>query len=82
MHASILPMSQQRTVCVSLLVTTVSCAKMAEQIEVSLEVELVWAGPRNHVLCGGQDPHGKVHFWGHRWAWPDWPAVSILNVFF
>ena len=47
-----------------------------------LEVELVWAGPRNHVLCAGQDPHGKVHFWGRSWAWPDWPALSILNVFF
>jgi len=40
-------------VCLGLLVTTVSPAKMAEVIKTLLVVDLI-----------GPDPHGKGHFWG------------------
>jgi len=39
----------------------VSCAKMAELIEVPFGRK-TWVGPRNHVLEGVEMPHGKGHF--------------------
>jgi len=43
--------------------TTVSCAKMAEPIEMPFGIE-TRVGWRNHVLKGVEIPHGKGHFWG------------------
>ena len=51
-------------VCVSLLDITVSCAELAELIDVSFGV---WTrvGSRNHVLGGGLDPpSGRGNFGG------------------
>jgi len=42
-------------------VTLVSPAKLAESIEMRF-VEWTRAGPGNHVLGGGLDPPGQVHF--------------------
>ena len=42
-----------RTLCICLLVTTISCAKKAEPIEMQFGTQV---GPRNHVLGGGLDP--------------------------
>jgi len=39
----------------------VSCAKMAEPIEMAFEL-WAWMDPRNHVLDGVQIPHGKGQF--------------------
>jgi len=44
-------------VCVSVLVTTMSCAKMDEPIEMPFGV-LTHMGPRNHVLDSGA--HGRL----------------------
>ena len=54
---------EYRGLSVSLLVTFVSPAKMAEPIEMLLG-GLIRVGPRNHVLDGGRDPTGKEQFWG------------------
>jgi len=39
----------------------VSCAKMAELIEMPFGM-MTWVGTRNHVLEGYQGPHGKGQF--------------------
>jgi len=46
---------------VGLSVTVVSPAKMAEPIEMPFSL-CTRVGPRNHVLDGGPDPHGKKQF--------------------
>ena len=54
-------------------VTVVSPAKTAEPIEMPFGLKTP-VGPRNHVLDGGPDPHGKRQFWGERGV----PLYSIL----
>ena len=49
------------SVCLS--VTTVSPAKTAEPIEIPFGVQ-TRVGPRNYVLDGSPDPHGKGTFEG------------------
>ena len=53
------------SVCLS--VTLVSPAKMAEPIEMPFGLR-TWVGPRDHVLDGGSDPHGKGQIFGGEWA--------------
>jgi len=61
-------------VCVCLLVTTMSCAKMAEQIKMLLGL-WTWVAPRNHVLGVGLDsPGGRGKFGGH------FPVHCIRNI--
>jgi len=52
-------------VCLSvgLSVTLVSPPKTAEPIEMPFELR-TWVGPRDHVLDGGSDPHGKGQIFG------------------
>ena len=52
------------SVCVCLLVITISCAKVIEPIEMPMPFAL-WTRvePRNHVLGGGSEGEGAV--WGH-----------------
>jgi len=51
------------TVCLSICrsVTLVSPAKTAAPVEMPFGLR-TWVGPRNHVLDGGQMPHGKGRF--------------------
>ena len=52
--------------CVSLLDTTVSCVKMAEQLEMPFGLWTV-VGPRNHVLGDGPNPNrGNGNFFEGR----------------
>ena len=62
----LLPMFRGLSVC--LLVTTVSCVKTAEPVEVSFDI---WTqvDQRNHVLGGAQIPQGKGQFLVH-WMRP------------
>ena len=70
----LLPLFCGLCVCVCLLVTTMSCAKMAEQIKMLLGL-WTWVAPRNHVLGVGLDsPGGRGKFGGH------FPVHCIRNI--
>ena len=49
---------------VCLLVSTVSCARTAELIEVPFGI-CTWVGLRNHILGGGLDPPGEGAIFGY-----------------
>ena len=71
-------------VCLSLMVTTVSPAKVAEPIMMPFGM-LTWAAPMNCVLDGGPDPHAKgeiLREW--RQGFPvkqhsDWSATEAVE---
>ena len=56
-------------VCLSvgLSVTLLNPAKTAEPIKMPFGLR-TWLGPRDHVLDGGSDPHGKRQILGLEWA--------------
>jgi len=72
-----LPTIRVLSVCVTLLVTTVSPTETAEPIEVRIcGVDL-----GEPCIRWGSDPHEKGHFGkGNIWVCIDMPAVDILNL--